>query len=143
MDSKLIGNITELEVLTYVSKLGYQVSIPFGDRERYDQIWDIDGKLLKVQVKTSREIDNGAAAVFSCRSSRRSAGKNKNSRYQNTEIDYFATVWQGKCYLVPIQETSTEKILRFAPPKNGQTKGITFAESYEVERVLAGIKEHR
>ena len=143
MDSKLIGNITELEVLTYVTKLGYQVSIPFGDRERYDQIWDIDGKLLKVQVKTSHEIDNGAAAAFSCRSSQRSKGKTKNSRYQDTEIDYFATIWQGKCYLVPIQETSTEKILRFAPPKNGQTKGITFAESYEVERVLAGIKEHR
>ena len=136
MDSKLIGNITELEVLTYVSKLGYQVSIPFGDRERYDQIWDIDGKLLKVQVKTSREIDNGAAAVFSCRSSRRSAGKNKNSRYQDTEIDYFATVWQGKCYLVPIQETSTEKILRFAPPKNGQTRGVNFAKDYEIEVIL-------
>ena len=43
MDSKFIGNITELEVLTYITKLGYQVSIPFGDRERYDQIWDING----------------------------------------------------------------------------------------------------
>ena len=53
MDSKFKGNITELEVLTYMTKLGYQISIPFGDRERYDQIWDIHGKLLKVQVKTA------------------------------------------------------------------------------------------
>lgn len=139
MDSKLIGNITELEVLTYITKLGYQVSIPFGDRERYDQIWDINGKLLRVQVKTSHEIDDGAAVAFSCRSSQRSKGKTKNTRYRDTEIDYFATIWQGRCYLVPIQETSTEKVLRFAPPKNGQIKGITFAESYEVERVLARI----
>lgn len=139
MDSKLIGNITELEVLTYITKLGYQVSIPFGDRERYDQIWDINGKLLRVQVKTSHEIDDGAAVAFSCRSSQRSKGKTKNTRYRDTEIDYFATIWQDKCYLVPIQETSTEKVLRFAPPKNGQIKGITFAESYEVERVLARI----
>ena len=139
MDSKLVGNITELEVLTYITKLGYQVSIPFGDRERYDQIWDIKGKLLKVQVKTSHEIDDGAAIVFSCRSSQRSKGKTKNTRYNDTEIDCFATTWQGKCYLVPIQETSTEKVLRFSPPKNGQIKGIAFAESYEVERVLTRI----
>ena len=141
VDTKLIGNITELEVLTYITKLGYQVSIPFGDRERYDQIWDIDGKLLKVQVKTSHQIDD-SAVKFSCRSSQRSCGRTKNSRYSKDEIDYFATIWQGKCYLVSVQETSTEKVLRFAPPKNGQLKGITFAESYEVERVLARIKEH-
>ena len=142
MDTKLIGNITELEVLTYITKLGYQVSIPFGDRERYDQIWDVNGKLLKVQIKTSHAIDDGVVIKFSCRSSQRSKGKCKNSRYSSDEIDYFATYWQGKCYMVPIEETSAEKLLRFSPPKNGQIKGITFAESYEVERVLARIKEH-
>jgi hypothetical protein len=51
-------------------------------------------------------------------------------------------MWSNQCYLIPVDETSTEKVLRFAPPKNGQVKGITFAESYKVERVLASIKEH-
>ena len=37
---------------------------------------------------------------------------------------------------VPLNETSTEKVLRFDPPKNGQTKGITFAQEYEVEAML-------
>ena len=106
MDSKFIGNITELEVLTYITKLGYQVSIPFGDRERYDQIWDINGKLLKVQVKTSRSVDN--AIKFSCRSSHRKEGKCINSKYTSDEIDCFATFWDGKCYLVPITETSNK-----------------------------------
>lgn len=135
MDSKFIGNITELEVLTYITKLGYQVSIPFGDRERYDQIWDINGKLLKVQVKTSHSIDN--AIKFSCRSSHRKEGKCISSKYTSDEIDCFATFWDGKCYLVPITETSNEKTLRFAPPKNGQIKGISFAKDYEVEEVLS------
>ena len=135
MDSKFIGNITELEVLTYITKLGYQVSIPFGDRERYDQIWDINGKLLRVQVKTSHSTDN--AIKFSCRSSHRKEGKCINSKYTSDEIDYFATFWNGKCYLVPIDEASNEKTLRFAPPKNGQIKGISFAKDYEVEEVLS------
>ena len=137
MDTKLIGNITELEVLTYVTKLGYQVSIPFGDRERYDQIWDINGKLLKVQVKTSHAIDN--AIKFSCRSSHRKDGKCISQKYNSNEIDYFATFWNGKCYLIPIAETSNEKTLRFALPKNGQLKGISFAKDYEVEEVLSRI----
>lgn len=140
MDSKFKGNVTELEVLTYITKLGYQVSVPFGDRERYDQIWDIRGKLIRVQVKTASLVDNQDTAIkFSCRSSQRSKGKTKNTRYSKDEIDYFATTWNGKCYLVPVEETSTEKVLRFDPPKNGQLKGITFAHHYEVEEMLQRI----
>ena len=136
MDSKQKGNITELEVLTYITKLGYQVSIPFGDRERYDQIWDIKGKLLKIQVKTSRLSEDSSYIIFSCRSNTKVQGQIKHSRYTKKEIDYFATFWDGRCYLVPVEETSTEKRLRFEPPKNGQAKGITFAEDYLVEEVL-------
>lgn len=136
MDSKQIGNITELEVLTYITKLGYQVSIPFGDRERYDQIWDIKGKLLKIQVKTSRLSEDSSYIIFSCRSNTKIQGKIKYSRYTKDEIDYFATFWDGRCYLVPVEETSTEKRLRFEPPKNGQTKGITFAKDCLVEEVF-------
>lgn len=140
MDSKFKGNITELEVLTYVTKLGYQVSVPFGDRERYDQIWDIRGKLIKVQVKTASLVDeNDTAIKFSCRSSQRSSGKTKNTRYRKGEIDYFATFWDGQCYLIPIEETSTEKTLRFNAPKNGQVRCISFADTYKVEEMLLNI----
>ena len=140
MDSKFKGNLTELEVLTYMTRLGYQVSVPFGDRERYDQIWDVHGKLLKVQVKTASWVDESNTAIkFSCRSSQRSHSKTKNTRYQEGEIDYFATFWDGQCYLVPLAETSNEKILRFEPPKNGQVKGITFADTYKVEEMLQHI----
>ena len=140
MDSKQKGNITELEVLTYITKLGYQVSIPFGDRERYDQIWDINGKLIKVQVKTSRPLDEEVSGIiFSCRSNTKIQGKVQHSRYTKDEIDFFATYWNNKCYLIPIEETSTEKKLRFTLPKNGQTKGMSFAKDYLVEEVLKTI----
>lgn len=134
MDSKFVGNITELEVLTYITKLGYQVSIPFGDRERYDQIWDINGKLLRIQVKTSHLVEN--AIKFSCRSAHRVNGRCVNTQYTSDEIDYFATYWDKKCYLIPVGEVSNEKTLRFIPPKSGQIKGISFAKDYEVEEML-------
>ena len=38
MDTNEKGKIIELEVLTTVTKLGYSVSIPFGNKDKYDQI---------------------------------------------------------------------------------------------------------
>jgi hypothetical protein len=139
-DTKKIGNITELEVLTYITKLGHQVSIPFGDRARYDQIWDIDGRLIKVQVKTAHLINDGTAIEISCKSSNRCAGKNINRRYTPEEIDFIASYFDGKCYLIPIKETSSRsKKLRFQHPKNNQLLNINWAVDYEVENILKRI----
>ena len=60
------NNLTELKVLTYITELGYSISIPFGDKDRYDQIWDAHGKLLRVQIKTSRwKTEQQKAIIFS------------------------------------------------------------------------------
>jgi hypothetical protein len=142
MDSKQKGNITELEVLTYITKLGYQVSIPFGDRERYDQIWDINGKLLKIQIKTSHYIDEEENGIkFSCRSNTKVGGKIQHARYTKDEIDYFATMWNNQCYLVPINECSNEKTLRLQYPSNGQKQGINLAEYYTAEKQIQKLME--
>ena len=69
MDTNFKGKITELKVLTYITELGYSVSIPFGDKDRYDQIWDINGKLIKVQVKTAHwKTLEQKAITFKCKS---------------------------------------------------------------------------
>lgn len=116
------------------------VSIPFGDNSKYDFIADVDGQLLKIQVKTASLKDENSIK-FSCRSTHVNCSGVKNVRYNENEIDYFATYWNGQCYLVPISECSVEKTLRFAPPKNGQIKGITFAKEYTLERQLTKIKK--
>lgn len=138
MDTNQKGDITELEVLTYMTKLNYQISIPFGDKDRYDQIWDINGHLLRIQVKTSRfSQQNGDCIIFKCMSAKvKLNGNVEYKQYTKDEIDYFATYWNDRCYLVPVEECGTEKRLRFDHPKNNQTKGINFAIDYEVETVL-------
>ena len=139
MDSKKKGNLTELQCLAAFIECGYEVSIPYGDSSKYDFIADKDGQLLKIQVKTSSmKNGNSDAICFSCRSTHVNCSGVKNVRYSENEIDYFATYWDGKCYVVPVQECSVEKTLRFVPPKNGQTKGISFAEEYEINKILGG-----
>lgn len=141
LDTKQKGNLTELQCITACYQLGYNVSIPYGENSRYDFILDVDGKLLKIQVKTSRNkksIKNPKdAIVFTCRSSNTNASGNTYHRYTKEQIDYFATYWDGKCYLVPVEECNIEKTLWFSSPANGQKNMISMANDYELTKTLS------
>lgn len=141
LSTKAKGNLTELQCITAFYQLGYQVSIPYGENSRYDFIADVNGKLIRVQVKTSSiKQETKEAISFATASTRINSTKNITHRYTKDEIDYFATFWDNKCYLIPVEETAgREKTLRFIPPANGQIKGITFAKDYELEVQLAKI----
>lgn len=136
LNSKQKGNITELETMLAFMKLGFNVLTPYGDCERYDFVVDANGKLLKIQSKTSKSNDDGASFKFSCRSSNRQNGKIVHHTYSSDEIDYFITSFGGKIYLIPVEECGCDKILRILPPKNGQTRGISWAKNYELEEVI-------
>ena len=136
MNSKQKGNITELEAMLAFLKFGYNVLTPYGDCERYDFVVDVNGKFIRVQAKTSNTEDDGASFKFSCRSCNRKDGKIVHHTYSNDEIDYFVTTFNGKCYLVPVEECGADKRLRILPTKNGRVRGITWAKDYELEEVV-------
>lgn len=138
-NTKQKGNLTELKCLTSFIEQGCGISIPYGDCYPYDFIVDVDGFLFKVQVKTSSLKDENAIK-FSCRSTHVNCKGTKNVKYKAEDVDYFATFWDEQCYLIPFKECSTEKTLRFAPPKNGQIKGITFAKEYALEKQIEKIR---
>ena len=141
LTSKQKGNLTELQWLTAFYEQGCHVSLPYGENSRYDMIVDVDGQLLRVQVKTSSLKDEeGNSIIFSCRSSRINTKGAINTRYTSDEIDYFATFWNNCCYLIPVNECSVNKTLRFTSPKNGQHKNISYASDYELEKQLNKIK---
>ena len=58
-NTKRIGNLTELQCITYLYELGCSISIPYGNSDKYDIIMDIKNKLYKVQIKhSSPHLDN-------------------------------------------------------------------------------------
>lgn len=141
LSTKRKGNLTELQCLTAFMAQNCSVSIPYGDSDKYDFIADVEGKLIKIQVKTSSLKKNSTdAIVFSCRTTHVNCKGCTNERYSDKDIDYFATYWENQCYIVPISECSVEKTLRFVPPKNGRTNGISFASDYTLEKQLEKIK---
>lgn len=140
IESKYKGNITEIECILAFMKLGYNVSIPYGDCERYDFVVDINNRLYKIQSKTSKSIDNGAAFKFSCRSCNRKDGGIVHHHYTKEEIDYFVTTFNGDVYLIPVEECKSDKRLRLEATKNGQERGVVWAKNYKLEEVINKIQ---
>ena len=136
LDTNTKGILTELKVLQYVIEQGYSVSIPYGDRDRYDQIWDINGKLLKVQVKTSHWYNEEQTAFsFKTRSGYMKAHQNVEKKYTKEEIDYFATFFNNECYVVPVEECGFIKILRFSSDASNQST-INWAKNYTFKEII-------
>lgn len=141
LNTKQRGNITEVECMLAFLKLGYNVLTPYGDCERYDFVVDINNQFYKIQVKSANaNYINEGYIEFQTANKTTKNGTFVRHTYTKDQIDYFMTSYNNQCYLIPVQEcSSAEKRLRFTPPKNGQIKGITFAEEYELEKVVNKI----
>lgn len=128
-----------MECMLSFMKEGYNVLTPYGDCERYDFIVDINNKFYRIQCKTSRTDDDNASFKFECRSSHSNGKRILHQNYSKEDIDYFSTMFNGKCYLIPINECGNEKRLRLLPTKNNQTRGISWAKEYELEEVIKNL----
>ena len=124
-----------MQVAKKKKKKGFIVSQPLIDT-RYDFLLEYKGKILKIQVKTSQVIGDEEAIEFkTCNTHTNTQGTTQ--RNYKGEIDYFATIYKNKCYLVPIEDCGVRsKKLRIKPPKTNQTKGIFFLTNYELENIL-------
>lgn len=129
------GLITELEVALYLIKSGYAVSQPLNADSKYDLILDTGKQLLRIQVKTSH-LDSPNKIVFNCRSitGRKENGELKTKYYSVNDIDYFATMWNNQCYLIPVQECSARKALHLS--RDIIRSNYSYAEDYIAEEVL-------
>ena len=135
------GVVTELQCQLDFTKLGYVVSQPITPC-RYDSLVDLGNKIIKVQCKSCHSIDdNNTAVQFECRSTRnvKQGDYSNHRKYLETEIDYFYTTYNGQGYLIPVQECSTSKILRFASTSNN--KNISWATNYEIQKVLMEVSK--
>ena len=136
-NSKEIGNLTELQCITGLYELGCDISIPFGNSQKYDLIIDWNNNLYKIQVKHSTGHDNNAYFAFKTRWQGHNRSGYTQTSYTKEDIDFFATSFNGNIYLIPVEQCSgAEKNLRIVPPKNGQIKGINFAKDYLAKEVL-------
>ena len=138
MNSKKIGNIGEAKVLSKFVELGIPVYLPFGDNEKADLIAEFNGKLNRIQVKTSIKAEDGKM-IFDLTSSTIHRKNGNKHIYTEKEIEYFAcyNIERDKIFLININDAPNTTItIRYEKPKNNQIQGIKFEEDYLIDNIL-------
>ena len=137
MNTKQLGNIGEAKALCkFVSVPVYQA---FGDNERSDLIADFNGKLQRIQVKTSEKCEDGKM-TFSLVSSTVHRKNGVKHKYTKEEVDYFAlyNVESDTLLLVPIElllgRTTVTFNLEYKEPRN-QFKALDWKD-FEFENIV-------
>ena len=140
MNTKRIGNIGEIKAMCKFIELGIPVYTPFGDNEKSDLIADFNGKLNRIQVKTSQKAEDGKMDFrtdSSMSSSRR--GENTVHYYTADEVDYFVfyNIERDVIFLVPFEDVGVRNFtIRYELPKNNQRTGIHMEEDYLFEKII-------
>lgn len=91
--------------IAYFSKMGYTVNIPITDSQDYDLIIDREGKLLRVQVKTTKfKIRDGVYQVsLKTYGGNRSGQTIKNFNENGSDL-LFVLTDEGTTYLIPKED---------------------------------------
>ena len=136
LSTHFIGEITEQKVALEFLKLGILVSKPLVQSSKYDFIIEVNHNLYKIQVKTGTYKEN-AYLEFSTSTSHTNTKGTLNLCYTEKEVDFFATMYENQCFLIPYYLCGKRaQRIRFVPTKNGQTKGILFAKDFHLEDVI-------
>ena len=97
--------------IAYLTKQGYNVSVPLVDNQSYDLVCEIDGDLKKVQVKSTRTKENSNYCV-QLRSIRANRTGNTVHKFDNKSCDYLLAVTElGDIYFIPTSEVKSKSTL--------------------------------
>ncbi|MCU0342041.1 MAG: group I intron-associated PD-(D/E)XK endonuclease [Spirosomaceae bacterium] len=106
MDTKLKGDIAEQATILHALKQGWGVLKPVGDRLPYDLVLDINGKLVKIQVKSAWFDEKTQNYVVDTRRTKTNRKQMIRDVYQQTDFD-FAVVYIENIdvfYVIPVEE---------------------------------------
>ena len=129
-NTKAVGDLSEIMVIAELTRDGYSVAVPLGENNRYDLIAEMDGALVRVQVKTGR-LQNGAI-IFNCYSTHSHRNGPFCRPYAN-EVEFFGIYCRelNSAYLIPVGDLPRlAGSLRVYATRNRQARRVRWAETY-------------
>jgi hypothetical protein len=135
------GAIAEMAIAAAATKLGVFVCMPLQEGRRYDLVFDIDHRLLRVQCKWGRL----AGEIISVRTStsRHTPRGYVRTTYSSAEVDLIAVYCDAlnRCFLLPIDEVAgiTYLHLRLTRARNNQRALVRMAEDYDLAKMIAHL----
>jgi len=88
MNTKLRGDIAEPAAILQALKRGWGVLHPIGDRLPYDLVFDVDGRLVKVQVKCAWLDDSRQNYVVDNRRTKTNRRSMVREEYRPSDFDF-------------------------------------------------------
>jgi hypothetical protein len=135
------GSIAEASIAAAAIKLGIDVYKPLCDGTRCDLIFDLAGRLTRIQCKWAARY--GDVLIVGCYRARRTKAGMLNRTYTAEEVDAFVaySLDLDRCYFLPYERFPERRNiqLRLAPSRNNQHIGINWAEAYEFAATLARL----
>jgi hypothetical protein len=97
--------------IAYLTKKGYNVSVPLVDNQSYDLVCEVENELKKVQVKTTKTKENSNYCV-QLRSIRSNRSGNTIHKFDSKSSDYLLVVTElGDIYFIPTSVVESKSTL--------------------------------
>ena len=114
---------------------------PLSDGERYDYVFDLRPRLLRVQCKWAARV--GDVVIVRCRRCRRTRDGLIHRTYTAAEIDAIAaySAELDRCYFALLEEFNGRSTLqlRLTPTQNNQRLGINWADDFDLSARLKAL----
>lgn len=140
MTTKQLGNIGEAKTISQFVQMQIPVYPAFGDNEKSDMIADFNGKLQRIQVKSSECLKEGKM-IFSLISSTMHRKNGVKHYYTKDEIDYFAlyNLQADVLLLIPIELVKGRTEISFRldyKPSTNQYKALNWKD-YTFNKIIS------
>ena len=115
--NKMIGDIGEAVCIAEFVKRDIRVYIPFSENSSTDLVADFNGKLNKIQIKTSEKLEDGKIKWKLCSTIIKN-GKSTRHFYTEDEIDYYClyNIETSLCLLIPTSDIKNKTEITFTYP---------------------------
>ncbi len=146
MDTKLRGDIAEQAAVLHALKRCWGVLKPFGDRLPYDLAFDVEGTLIKIQVKYAWLDGPSGNYVVDNRCTKTNRRLMVREQYQLSDFD-FALVYIEKLdlfYIFPVDvfiSYGSEVHLVEAEKRQRKPRSIQYREAWELISQASVSKE--
>jgi hypothetical protein len=138
------GNIAETAITAHAVRLGIVVLKPLNEGRRYDLVFDIGPRLLRVKCKWARRREDIVCVPLA--TSRLTPTGHVRTTYTADEVDLIAAycLELDACFALPIVDVqgATAVHLRTGPAKNNQSRNVRWATAYSLG-AIAQLGERR
>jgi PD-(D/E)XK nuclease superfamily protein len=143
LNPSMKGALAEQMIVAEAIRAGVFVLRPIAEGARYDLMFDVDGLLRRVQVKSAAR--KGDVIVVGTRTCRYTPRGYVRTTYDASEIDAIAVYCQDTngCYYIPIADVRGRSMihLRLAKARNNQEFAISYAADYDFRGAIAQLGE--